>query len=247
MNRFLNSPKIGIGLQSRIHSQRLPGKALLPLGSALVLNQVMRRLKHLIASHFGLLTDHQSASQFLPIAQKEGFDCIVGDPEDVLDRYYRFSKAYGLDLVIRATGDNPLVFVSYVPEFIDHLIQLPTLPDYATMRGLPYGAGLEFVAAKALETAWTNATSPYHREHVCPYLYEHPEDFHLYVVDAPNHLRGADIRITLDTQEDYLFLQQLFHHSQIEVPGTDHLVVQYAREIIQSVPIMEGRINESSN
>jgi spore coat polysaccharide biosynthesis protein SpsF len=242
----LITPKIGIGLQSRLNSQRLPGKALLPLGSTLVLNQVMRRLKCLTASHFGLLTDQQSAPQFLPIAHKEGFDCIVGDPEDVLDRYYRYSKANGLDLIIRATGDNPLVFVSYVPDFINQLRQLPTLPDYATMRGLPYGAGLEFIGAKALETAWTNSTSHYHREHVCPYLYEHPQDFLLFFADAPKHLKGEDVRITLDTQDDYLFLQRLFNVTQIEDPGTDQLVIQCARALTQSSHNMQGRIDESS-
>lgn len=239
----MNNPRIGIGLQSRLNSQRLPSKALLPLGSSLVLNHGMRRLKYLAVSAYGLLTDEPSAPRFEPLAQHEGFDCIPGDSEDVLDRYYRFSKTYDLDLIIRATGDNPLVFVSYVPDFLNHLLSLDRLPDYATLKGLPYGAGLEFIKSEALETAWKKSTAQSHREHVCPFLYENPRDFFIYHLDAPNHLRAEHLRITLDTLEDYHFLQQLFLHTEIELPGTDQLVIHYAQSMGQRSLVADGGIH----
>jgi len=243
----LKVPIIGIGLQSRINSQRLPGKALLPLGSQLVLNHVLRRLKHISAPYYGILTDSESFPHFQSIAHNEGFMIMAGDPEDVLDRYYQFSKAYHLDLILRATGDNPLVFVSYVSDFLHHLFQLETLPDYSILQGLPYGAGIEFIRTQALAEAWNKARAPYQREHVCPYLYENPQKFSIYKKSAPPNLKGENIRITLDTQEDYRFLQELFQDPQIEQPGNDEFVIQRAQDILSTRRLDEGGVREYSS
>jgi spore coat polysaccharide biosynthesis protein SpsF len=75
--------------------------------------------------------------------------------------------------------------------------------DYSGYSGLPYGAGVESVCAAALLRAESETASPYDREHVCPYLYTHPDFFSLHRPIAPLRWQGKDIRLTVDTREDF--------------------------------------------
>jgi spore coat polysaccharide biosynthesis protein SpsF len=75
--------------------------------------------------------------------------------------------------------------------------------DYAGYSGIPYGAGVEAVASEALLRAEREASPGPEREHVCPYLYGHPERFLVHRPLAPPAWQGPSIRITVDTREDY--------------------------------------------
>jgi spore coat polysaccharide biosynthesis protein SpsF len=74
---------------------------------------------------------------------------------------------------------------------------------YAGYGGLPYGAGVESVAAWALLKAEAEAKAGPEREHVCPYLYNHPETFPMHRPLAPVRWQGPSLRVTVDTPEDY--------------------------------------------
>jgi spore coat polysaccharide biosynthesis protein SpsF len=54
------------------------------------------------------------------------------------------------------------------------------------------------------------AAAPEVREHVCPYLYAHPELFSLHRPLAPQRWQASHIRLTIDTPEDYEHAQSLF-------------------------------------
>jgi len=67
----------------------------------------------------------------------------------------------------------------------------------------PSAAGVESVCADSLLRAGNESSSSYDREHVCPYLYTHPELFSLHRPLAPLRWQGSNIRLTVDTQEDF--------------------------------------------
>jgi spore coat polysaccharide biosynthesis protein SpsF len=108
---------------------------------------------------------------------------------------------FSIDRVIRATGDNPFVFADAAFTINHEAYSLNA--DYAGYAGLPYGAGVESVAAEALLRAEKEAASNAEREHVCPYLYNHPDRFRLHRPLAPLIWQAPDMRVTIDTQEDY--------------------------------------------
>jgi spore coat polysaccharide biosynthesis protein SpsF len=60
----------------------------------------------------------------------------------------------------------------------------------------------------ALGRAWQGARKPYEREHVTPYIYEHPVEFDLLSVtgDADH----SDHRWTVDTPEDLEFVRAIY-------------------------------------
>jgi spore coat polysaccharide biosynthesis protein SpsF len=191
----------GLVVQVRLGSTRLPGKALLPLGGATMTDQVLRRLALVPATAYVLATDAASAAALEPIAERCGFDLLVGPTEDVLGRYCLAIRKYGFSRIIRATGDNPLVS----PELATLLLVRAAgkEADYSAFTGMPLGMGVELVSCEALLRAELEASETREREHVCPYLYEHPEFFVIDRSEAPEAYREPEARVTVDTRADY--------------------------------------------
>jgi len=188
-------------LQARLDSSRLPRKALLPLGGRPLIFRVMEALSFIACEAMILACPEDSVSSFAPLADEAGFVLVSGPKDDVLARYCLAIRHCGAERIIRATGDNPFVFTDAAVALNREAAALGA--DYAGYSGLPYGAGVESVASEALLRAEREAVSPAEREHVCPYLYNHPELFRLHRPLAPRCWQGPDIRVTVDTREDH--------------------------------------------
>ncbi|GHV71694.1 hypothetical protein AGMMS49928_24680 [Spirochaetia bacterium] len=190
-----------IVLQARLDSTRLPAKSLLPLGGAPLIFRVMEALYRVPCDLRVLACPDDCVSHFSPWADKAGFLLSPGSKDDVLNRYCDAIRRFSIDRVIRATGDNPFVFADAAALINREAIE--NNADYAGYLRLPYGAGVESVNAGALLRAEKNAANPPEREHVCPYLYNHPELFNLHRPEAPAEWRENSLRITVDTPADY--------------------------------------------
>jgi spore coat polysaccharide biosynthesis protein SpsF len=192
---------IGIVLQARLDSTRLPGKTLLLMDGKPLIFRVMEALNSVPADLRVLACADDSLSALSPVAKEAGFEIFAGPKDDVLGRYCQAIRRYKLTRVIRATGDNPFVFADAASAINAEAMALNA--DYSGYSGLPYGAGVESVNAAALIRAESETSAPHDREHVCPYLYTHPELFNLHRPLAPLRWQGANIRLTVDTQEDF--------------------------------------------
>jgi len=193
--------RTGVIVQMRLDSTRLPGKALLPLGGTTLAGMVMQRLRGIEADEYILATDADGARVLSDTAGESGFSVFAGPKDDVLARYVMALEHFCLGRVIRATGDNP--FVSTILAALAISAADEAHADYAGLVGMPTGFGVEVVAASALRQAAREATSPFDREHVCPYLYGNPHRFTVVRPDCPPGYRMADGRITVDTEADF--------------------------------------------
>ncbi|MHB9295492.1 putative spore coat polysaccharide biosynthesis protein SpsF [Pillotina sp. SPG140] len=199
---------IAVVVQARLDSKRLPQKSLLPLDKKPLLTRVMEALLHISSDAFIVVCPHDCVKQFEPLAQEKHFELLAGSKADVLNRYCDAIRHFHIDTVIRATADNPFVFADAAQMLLQEALDVGA--DYAAYHGLPYGAGVEIVRAESLLRAEREAAEPYHREHVCPYLYGHPELFLLHRPLAPKIWQGQNRRITVDTIEDYQKAQRLY-------------------------------------
>ncbi len=219
---------MGVFLQARLGSTRLPRKALLPLAGATVLQLAMRALARVEAGVHALLTEPASRSAFAGLAREEGFQLFVGSEQDVLDRFCRAAARFGVRRVVRATGDNPLVSPAQVRSLLElHEARGWQLSHYL---GPPLGTGVEVVEAQALAEAGEEARDPYEREHVTPYLYRHPERFRVGEPPCPAQWHLPEARVTLDTAEDYERLRALFGELYRGEPLETEELVAWLRE-----------------
>jgi spore coat polysaccharide biosynthesis protein SpsF len=145
---------------------------------------------------------------FSPLAEEAGFELVNGPKEDVLTRFCIAIRKFKMDRVIRATGDNPFVFIDAAEAINREAEALEA--DYAGYAGIPCGAGVESVNSEALLRAEREAEFPPEREHVCPYLYTHPESFFLHRPLAPGVWRDLIMRLTVDLPEDFRRAEALY-------------------------------------
>ncbi len=194
-------------LQVRLDSSRLPRKALKPIADRVLAEHAMRALRKLDLDHYVLVTASGDETVLGPYAEACGFEIFAGDRDDVLDRFIRAGRLYKPDLIIRATGDNPLVAIEPARTVLETIGKDPGC-DYCAMRGLPLGCGVEVFRREALETAYAETEDPYDHEHVTPYLYKNPERFNLRYLQHDPPME--ECRVTMDTEEDYFEIRELF-------------------------------------
>ncbi|OHD46455.1 MAG: hypothetical protein A2Y35_10385 [Spirochaetes bacterium GWE1_60_18] len=198
---------LAVIVQMRLDSSRLPRKALLPLGFGTVASAVLERLRHIPADHYILACDPASQPELAAIATAAGFRLHVGPKDDVLGRFCGAIETWRPTYIVRATGDNPFVSAELATRLLDYARPLGL--DYAGYQGLPLGMGVEVVKAAALLVANRSAASLYDREHVCPYLYQHPDLFQIERPACPAAWQLPASRLTIDTAADYALAQQL--------------------------------------
>ena len=116
--------KIIIVLASRVGSTRLPRKALKPMaGCSTMLELIIKRLRSSkMANDVIVATEEKSYNEFSKIFENLKCNYFVGSEEDVLDRYVKAAEKFNGDIIVRATGDNPLVSVKALDSIIEHHI-----------------------------------------------------------------------------------------------------------------------------
>ena len=123
-------------------------------------------------------TDKSDDDPIISITEEAEVGYFRGSENDVLDRYYRTAKKEKADIVIRLTGDCPLADPAVIDETIDYFLKRQPKIDYISKPlNYPEGLDVEIFSFSALERAWKNATKPSEREHVTPYIYNHPKIF----------------------------------------------------------------------
>ena len=231
--------RVGVGLQVRLESSRLPRKAALSIGSTTILGLTLTRLSRIPSTVHLILTDYESKEEIRSMSRSSGFIVHGGDPDNVLSRYTNAIRAYNLETIIRATGDNPFVFTQYLPDLV--AAYEAEKADYAVMMGLPYGAGVELVRATALLRAERECTQAAEREHVCPFLYNNPQKFRILRLQAPAEYFAPDLRITVDTLEDYQRAKDIHNRRGEAAVGDDKATIAAALSL-ENARISTGKV-----
>ncbi len=193
-----------------------------------VAGSAMLQLKKVDADLHILLTDLKSSSILRREAELYGFELFIGDENNVLNRFTSAARQYMVDTVIRATGDNPFVFHEKAGEILE--LHLRNNADHSIFRGMPLGAGVEVVEAEALYRSEKNTSSDYDREHVTPYIYKNPELFRLNHVDSDPDSLFPEGRITLDTENDYIYLSKAAQELSLENAGNHEKLIEWLKK-----------------
>jgi spore coat polysaccharide biosynthesis protein SpsF len=215
--------KAGIILQARFASSRLRGKALEAIGSRTLLEHCLRRLVAGGVARVVLATTTNAEDDALAaLATKLGVNVLRGDAEDVLGRFVAAATAFGLDPIIRATGDNPAVDVLAAGRTLTAL--RASGADYVREDGLPLGAGVEGITFAALCRTAMAAQEQQDREHVTTYVKRHPHAFRTVSIQAPAPLCRPDLRVTIDTREDLEYVRTLFARTGTDSPTLRQII-----------------------
>lgn len=218
--------KIGIVLQARTGSSRLPGKVLRSLGGRTMLERAIARLDRIsgVECRVVATTDLVADDPIEEVARKLGWHVLRGSENDVLDRYRTCAVLYGLDAVVRATADNPFVDAEegsrlvrlYREAPVDHACMFPSLGGT-----LPVGVGLEIIASSALEAAWRESDRSDFREHVNDFVLANEERFSLRVFTSEPRKSAPALRLTVDTSQDLARAETIIERFRRDRLGDD--------------------------
>ena len=206
---FMNTTVI---IQARMGATRLPGKVLKRLGDKTVLAQVISRVAACpqVNQIIVATTDSPQDDAIVQAVTASQIPYFRGSEQDVLARYYFAAKTWGAtEIIVRVTADCPLFDPQLLTQMLDKFD--PTTTDYLSntmVRSYPQGLDAEIFTFATLERTFQQATESYQREHVTPYIYQHPELFTL--TDFIGQPDLSQHRWTLDTPEDFDLITKIY-------------------------------------
>ncbi len=202
--------KTAVIIQARMGSERLAGKVMKQLAGRPLLWHVIQRVKRALTVQEIVVatTSDPQDTMIADECRKWGISVFRGDENDVLGRYYMASQLVKANIICRVTADNPLV----EPVFIDMAYARMSYSgeDYVCIDGCPLGTGIELFSKTSLEQSALNADQAYEREHVTPYIRRNSHQFKCGQVQVPFHLLRPDLRLTVDTQEDFCLMETIY-------------------------------------
>ena len=196
-----------------MNSSRLPGKVMLDLCGKTVLAHVVDRVLacERVDEVVVATTEHPHDQRIVAEAENLGVRVYRGSEDDVLERFFKAAKKFDAEILVRVTADCPL----FDPRLLTRMyaeferISLADSPNLylsnTRIRTYPRGLDAEIFNFPALELAHKEARQAFEREHVTPYMYQHPKKFALYSFKGGEDF--SDFRWTLDTPEDYQFFE----------------------------------------
>lgn len=228
--------KIVAIVQARMGSTRLPNKVMKPIGGVPMIELLLARLaKSTQIDQIVLATStDERNTPLVEHVQKLGYTCVRGSESDVLDRYLVAARQAQADVVVRITGDCPLIDPALVDQVIAQFKAKGV--DYLSNTApatYPDGLDTEVFTLQALERAGRESRDPFDHEHVTPYLRKPG----LYKTGAMQHSEDlSGLRWTVDEPADLEVVSQVFAHfvPNIHFSWTEVLGLQRSQPVIFS-------------
>ncbi len=208
-------------IQARMSSVRLPRKVLRKIGNEPMLYHVINQVRgsKLIRDVIVVTTTMPQDDAIVKYCKKNNIKYFRGSSADLLDRYYKCAKKFGIDPIVRITSDCPLIDPRVVDKAITKFLKgsfdyvANNLEKYNGKRdnspcNFPEGMTVEASSFEAVEHAGKEAKKPSEREHVFPYVQFNPKLFRVSNFKYPRDL--SYIRCTVDRLDDLEFVAELF-------------------------------------
>jgi spore coat polysaccharide biosynthesis protein SpsF len=212
----LNNIKVCFVIQARMNSSRLPGKVLIPMplmGGKPLIQWIVDELKK-SKLDFEIIVASSTNSEN-DILENYCNDNLIkffrGDENDVLSRFIEITKNETPDVVVRLTGDNPILDITLLEYVISQHILNKN--DYSTTEWLPIGMNMEVISPRALISLQDVETSQSEKEHVTLYFKNH-NNYKRQIIRLLEDIRFSKLRLTVDYISDYLVVSQVLQISK---------------------------------
>lgn len=202
---------IGIIIQARMGSTRLPGKILKPFYNGKTLIEALLDNLHKVEDVKVIVATsvNENNNQLESFLRGKNELVFRGSENDVLNRFIKAAEENNVEGIVRICSDNPFIDWHGVAQLVEKA--KTSYADYIGFRinDKPsilthFGFWGEYVTLNALKRVneTTEVGTPAH-EHVTYHIYNHPDEYKCEWITCPDFLQGRDdIRLTIDTPED---------------------------------------------
>ena len=205
-------------IQARVCSERLPGKILKKVCGKTLINIIFERAKKIngVNKIVVVTGTKDKNNNLIEELERLDIDYFCGSEENVLDRFYNASLHFSSDVIVRITGDNPLID----PDIISKGLEIfdETHPDILSVdriHSFPHGMNFEIFKKDTLVKSWKDNLQ----------LFDSKEDFYNTFINPVKHMlekkkfvnydmvnkeRLDNLRLTVDYKEDFLVVEKIF-------------------------------------
>ena len=196
-------------VQARLDSTRLPNKVLKKVKKQTIIEILYKRLKKSkkLNEIVIAIPDDKANKKLGTFLKNKKIKVFFGSKYNVLNRYYKAAKKFNANVIVRITGDCPLVD----PKIVDQAIKIfetkkcdyvsntlkPTYPD---------GLDTEVFSVESLKKILKSSIKREDKEHVTTYI-KRSKKFKK--INFKNKFDYSKENWTLDEQEDFDFFERI--------------------------------------
>ena len=237
-------------IQARMGSARFPRKVLADLHGQPVIWHLIHRIGQCreIDEIVVATSDQSGDDDLAAYVSNLGIRVVRGSETNVLERLLKAAEESEADIIVRVTGDAPLVDPQSLDDQVsvmvaahaDFCVSEPEVPNI--------NEGFEAFTMAALTKLQIEAgDDPIAKEHTCTYFKKNPGFVQVVYAQVPEELQYRGARISVDTPPDLAFLNLL--HERLDVaPGELDIreVVQLLRREPQLTQINAGVVQKTA-
>ena len=202
---------LGIIIQARTGSTRLPNKVLLKFGKKTILEHVIQRVKKVNFKKKVIIatTINKKDKKIVQIAKKNNCLFFKGSAQNVLKRYFECSKKFKLNTIVRICSDSPFID----PKIIDMAYKIFKKKKYDYVSNIlnptyPAGMSVEIFNFESLKKAAEAKTDKKEQEHVTPFIYRNDEMFQIKNFETKRNFKNY--RFSVDFKKDFVAMKNLY-------------------------------------
>lgn len=191
---------IGLIIQARMSSTRLPGKVLMPMPFAsetTLLGKIVGALKTTGGTVIVATSTNKENDLIEQFCESNGVKCFRGGEDDVFSRFHEIQLNESFSTIFRFTADNPFIDLGKLNQFYTTFVG--TGMDYAYSKGMPLGMNFEAIKGDLFVKLNKLELTSEEREHVTLVVHR-IENINKTFIQLAN---SAHLRMTVDTPIDY--------------------------------------------
>lgn len=210
---MINGKKVVATIEGRMTSSRLPEKIMMPLAGKPVMQHMIERHRRskLTDEVVVATTTNMADDPVAALCEEMSCPCFRGSEDDVLGRVAGAGKKHQADILVQGMADSPLVDWRLVDQCIELLEKENA--DCASnefVETFPVGFDVRAYNFVTLKKAEQEDTEPAFREHAGYSIRSQPQKFKLANWEAEGDMRWPELRLTLDTKEDYKLISAVY-------------------------------------
>ena len=212
--------RIGVIIEARMSSTRLPGKVLMKVKNKTMLQLIVDRVNLIkkIDTTIVATTINKKDDEIIDWCKLKKIKFFRGSENNVLNRVYKAAKKFRLSTIILITGDCPLIDHNIISQVLN--IYLNNNADYVSnshIRTYPDGMDVQIFNYKSLSKSNILVKNKIEKEHVTLNIRRNPKIFKPIYVMAPNNLHWPELGLTLDEIGDFKLIRKIiiyFHNKK---------------------------------
>ena len=218
------SKKVGLIIQARMGSKRLPGKSMMDLAGAPLVGRLIERVKRCQLINQIILAIPNTSENLVLAKLAEGYNInlFAGPEDDVLERYFQAAVKFSIDLICRIPADNPVPEPSEIDRIISYHLSQGVKGFSSNLAeiwgsGYPDGIGAEVFDFQLLADSRSSFFNASKREHVHLNFFDYTSGLPvntawcpIQTIQCPVEFRRPDLILDVNTIEQYIFMSNLY-------------------------------------